>query len=81
MEIRNIVILYNESEITKENIIQDLREEGYKHNFVFANQFTSLEFFETYRMDIDEIWVFGDCKDMWQYQYCVDEGMDLWQML
>ena len=37
MEISNIYLIFNTDEFTKEDIIRDIKDEGYKHNFMFGN--------------------------------------------
>jgi hypothetical protein len=80
MEIRNIVILYNDSEVTKEQITADLKGEGYTHNFMFANPTTKESTLERHLHTIDEVWLFKDCSHMWQYKFFTDKGCDIWQM-
>lgn len=80
MEIRNIVILYNADEVSREAIVDDLQEEGYMHNFMFANNL-SRDVLDIYLMDVDEVWLFKDCSKLWQVEYFMEKGLSPWQML
>jgi pentose-5-phosphate-3-epimerase len=79
MDIRNIMIIFNKEQFTKEEIVADLKAEGYKHNFIFANKI-DLDYMKDYLKKVDEVWCFGDCEDMWLYEMFSNEGMDIWNM-
>jgi len=80
MEVKNIGILYNESELTKEQVVADLKSEGYTHNFLFINPITLSGTLDRHLKTIDEVWLFKDCSKMWQYEYFKSNGKDIWVM-
>lgn len=80
MEIRNIAILNNDIQYTKEQIIAEIKAEGYPHNFLFISDVEKPEDLGGHFRLIDEVWLFGDCTPLWQYSFFKAEGADLWNM-
>lgn len=86
MEIRNVYVIVNTNKFTKERVVAELQEEGYKHNFFFGNvtQFPRNE--DGYDIRIkhikqaDEVWCFGDCSEVYDYKLAKENGADIWQM-
>jgi hypothetical protein len=64
---------------TKEDVIKDIKEEGYKHQFFFAN-FNDATKARVALADSDEVWCFGDCQDIVYYKIAKERGSDIWQM-
>lgn len=79
MDVRNIFILFNKDEFTKEEIVADLKEEGYKHNFIFGFKL-SQENLGDYLRKCDEVWCFGECADQVEFQVSKEMGKDVWIM-
>lgn len=64
---------------TKQMIIKDIQEEGYKHNFFFG-QGQEWDVLEKNMLMANEVWAFGDCSEFDTYEYAKEKGLDLWQM-
>lgn len=77
MDSRKVLIIYNKSTHTKENIILDIKAENYKHYFSFVEWGDT--FLEVMILS-EEIWCFGDCSEMEEYKTAVKMGKDLWKM-
>lgn len=73
------MILFDKTKFTKEEIVAELKAEGYKHNFIFANKI-DLDYAKDYMRKCEEVWCFGDCEEMFMYMMATDEGMDIWTM-
>lgn len=86
MEISNIYLIFNTDEFTKEDIIRDIKDEGYQHNFMFGNIMAHPRNKDGYEQRIrhirqcDEVWLFGHCDDIIDYKIAKELGMDCWQM-
>lgn len=63
----------------KDEVVQEIREEGYNHHFFFAN-FNDIGTTEKSIKDADEVWVWGDCQDNAYYKLAKKLGADIWQM-
>lgn len=74
----NVVILIGRK-YTKHKIIQDIREEGYKHNFFFA-QGQDWELLQKQLDFCQEVWCFGDCTGFDTYEYAKKNNLDIWTM-
>lgn len=66
-------------EFTKDAVVKDLQDEGYKHDFFFGN-FHDCKTAIEYMKNADEVWCFGDCKDLSYFIKAKDFGCDIWQM-
>lgn len=76
---KKIFILIDVHEISKDAVVKDLQEEGYQHDFFFGN-FHDYETTKEYLVSADEVWCFGDCKDLVYYKLARELGADIWQM-
>lgn len=74
-----VYVIINYDKYTLEEVILDIKEEGYKHLFYFAKPLPSLIRLE-YLEASDEIWCFGDCTDISDYKMAVEEGKEIWIM-
>lgn len=72
-----VYIIYNKEQFTKDQIITDIRSEGYAHNFYFDDK-------ENYQLDYieesDEIWIFGEVREYISYKFATELGKDIWTM-
>lgn len=78
MDVKNIVVLNNAS-LNKEDIIVDLKNEGYRHNFCFAS-WVDTHYGASAIEHADEVWTFGDCTDTFLYRHAMEVGADIWNM-
>jgi len=74
-----VYIIYNDSKFSKDNIIYDIKQEGYKHFFFFPKD-REKEFNLEFLKSSKEVWVFGECEDMPDYKLAVELGLDIWRM-
>jgi hypothetical protein len=58
---------------TKEEVIEEIRQEGYKHEFNFDNSSSALQ-------ESQEVWCFGRVNDCDLYHEAVELGKDIWIM-
>lgn len=79
MDIRNVYIIFNSKELTKEQVVRELQEEGYNHNFFFGN-IRNMVIAHEYLKQSDEVWCFGKCDDIEDYMRARELGKDIWQM-
>lgn len=79
MDIRNVVIIFEALRFTKDDIVKDIQEEGYKHNFFFANCDDVVKSKVALEL-ADEVWIFGDCKDIVYFKQAKELGKDIWVM-
>lgn len=78
MDITNVFIIIGRG-WSKQKIVNELREEGYKHNFFFG-QNQDWEILQQ-RLDYSqEVWYFGYCEEYETYKYARKMGYDLWKM-
>lgn len=80
MDIKNVFIIYNPVEFTKNQIIVDLKEEGYSHNFCFSKIEFDRKYLESNLKIADEVWCFGFCEKLLDYSVAKRKGLDIWQM-
>ena len=64
---------------TKQEVIKEIRAEGYTHNFFFGDGMTLKDKLKEMK-HADEIWTFGDCKAYDDFIYAKDKGYDIWVM-
>lgn len=74
----NIYIIIGKG-YNKDRVVRELKEEGYPHNFFFGN-ITDVEYKEVYLETADEVWTFGDCTGIYDYEEAIELGSDLWNM-
>lgn len=80
MDISNVFVIMG-TNWNKKLVIEDIRVEGYKHNFYFSNDRLSNKDDELKKMAIaDEIWCFGDCSANLMYHYAIKNNKDIWRM-
>ena len=65
---------------TKEKAIKEIKEEEYKHNFIFGIDIRDRQSKQYQMLVADEIWCFGDCTKTWDYDHSFCKGYDIWQM-
>lgn len=80
MDINNIFVIYNPTQYTKDEIIKDLKEEGYFHNFCFSKIEYDRKYLENNLNKADEVWCFGNCEKLLDYSVAKRKGLDIWQM-
>lgn len=78
MEIRKIYVIYNANKFKKEDIVKDIKEEGYKHHFFFCDHsgYANREYLDL----ADEVWVWGKCDDIPDFILAQALGADIWFM-
>lgn len=64
---------------TKEKVLEDLKGEGYQHNFYFVDNY-GLGKFKTQGKIANECWCFGNCYNHPIYLYSEKNSIDIWQM-
>lgn len=79
MAIRKIAIIHSDK-YTKETILEDMREEGFKYYFKFINDLELDDDKALYLEASDEVWTFGDVADQYNYDIAIDMGCDIWSM-
>lgn len=78
MDLINVFIIIGRG-YNKQKIVNEIREEGYKHNFFFGQgqDFNILKD----KMDFcNECWHFGDASGYDMYEYAKKVGKDIWDM-
>ncbi len=78
MDIQNVFIIIGKG-WNKRKIVDELKMEGYKHNFFFCDG-QSFEAAEKNILLTNEVWCFGECDRMYWYQYAKDKGLSIWLM-
>lgn len=74
-----IYVIFNPRKFKREDIIVDLKSERYPHRFFIAER----QPVDKKRKGIslaDEVWCFGNCEQMHDYQLAKEMGKDIWQM-
>ena len=81
MEVRNIFVIVNTLDISFEEVIKDLKEEGYAHNFYFlGKREVDFETEQNCLIRSDEVWCFGHCEENPFYEIAQMMGKDIWIM-
>lgn len=75
----NVVVIIDTDRFTKDDVVKDIKEEGYRHNFFFAN-FHEVEKAKFAIEHAEEVWTWGDCSDQLYYKYAREVGSDIWDM-
>jgi len=78
--ILNVYVIYNSSEFTKEQVVHELEQEDYKHNFFFGNEVIELDKRRKAMIQSDEVWIFGKCDFMQDTIMAEQMVKDRWQM-
>lgn len=76
---KKVYIIYNKDFTTKEKIIEEMNEEGYKHYFTFSGS-NSAEIGHSFLKEADEVWVWHDCSNINDYKIAKSIGKDIWVM-
>ena len=79
MDIRNVYIIFAK-EFTKLEIVNDLKVEKYDHNFIFGCDLQSTQDKDSYLAIAQEVWTFGKCENIQDYNMARARGKDLWKM-
>lgn len=78
MDIVNVCIVYDTYKYTKEDVVEDLKKEGYKHNFYF---FRDILEDDVKQMRVaDEVWQFGECIGNPLLKRAREMGKEIWRM-
>lgn len=80
MDIREVFIITDGKKFNKANVIGIIKSEGYKHNFMFGIPHLSMEETTSYIDKADEVWTFGDCSKVREYEIAVGINADIWVM-
>lgn len=78
MDILNCFIVYDKSKYSKEDIVEELKEEGFRHNFYFFKEDMDLDVRELSKAD--ELWQFGECVGEPILNYAREMGKEIWRM-
>lgn len=76
---KNVVIIMDVSRFTKQEVVDDIKAEGYPYNFFFAN-FNDVKPTKHAIEHADEVWTWGDCTGLKPYEYAKELRLDLWNM-
>jgi hypothetical protein len=71
------VLIIHSLAFTKPQILDDLREEEFKHEFLFVQD---SEDSTKALLECDEVWTFGDLGNTPIILEALDMGCDLWKM-
>jgi len=77
--ISNVYIIFNGLEMTESDVRSILEQEDYKHNFHFGNIQASSKSIEALE-HCDEVWTFGDCRNIPDYIKALELMCDIWRM-
>ena len=76
VDILNIFVIVNYNNFSKQDVIAELKAEGYQHNFTFGIPGKKLHLMK----QCDEVWTFGECVSLPDYQMAQELGKDIWKM-
>lgn len=79
MEIRKIYVIIDLNKYSKDDVVKDIKEEGYKHDFYFGNVDKN-SFSASCLEEADEVWCFGNCEGINDYLMAKMLGKDIWVM-
>lgn len=79
MEKRKIYVIFNPEQFTKDEIVLDLQEEGYVHEFYIDDGILNTDAINNIKT-ADEVWLFGKCLDQNAYKLAEANGADFWIM-
>lgn len=79
LDIKNILVIVDALRFTKDQIVREIKDEGYKHNFLFAN-FNDFKEVEKLISSVDEVWTWGNVEDNAFYKMSKKIGADIWTM-
>lgn len=79
MDLKKVFVIINEAQFTKHEVMKQLKEENYDFDFYFGRigyqDFADLELAHA-----EEVWCFGECKDMKEFKMAKELGKDIWVM-
>jgi len=78
-KIKKVLIIFEEGRFTKEQLLDDLKSEGFKYDFKLATDIEEEHYME-YISVSDEVWTFGDVAEYVITVLCKHEGCDIWRM-
>ena len=83
MDLKNVFIILADN-VTKNDVVDIIIDEGYIDNFVFGGNLPPSEW-QKHMFNCDEIWLFGDelpkeSISREQYKFALSNNMDIWQM-
>lgn len=79
MDLRKVFVIYDTEKYTSDMILQDMRDEGFNHEFKLWTD-VPFKHAEHYLRGADEVWVFGYVDDIMHYQLAKKLGKDFWVM-
>ena len=80
MDVMNVFVIFDITKFSKEQIVDELVGEGYRHNFMFDNMVYPKSVLENYLDQSDEVWCFGKCEGSQAHTLAIKKGFDVWQM-
>lgn len=78
MDLINVFIIIGRG-YNKQKIVNEIREEGYKHNFFFGQNQDWSDLVNRIHF-ADEVWHFGECSEYDTYKFAKKIGKDIWRM-
>ena len=78
MDTDNVFVIIGNG-FKKIDVIREIKDEGYNHNFYFADSDNFSEMIKQLNIS-DETWCFGDCDGLAIYKYADRNGIDFWRM-
>lgn len=63
----------------KNRLVEDLKGEGYEHNF-YVGDINKPNEFQKHMAIADEVWYFGNCEGNIMLMYAERNGFDCWEM-
>ena len=74
----NVYVIFGR-QFSIDEIKQELKEEGYNHNFFFGHRKSYDEKIKGLEV-ADEVWIFGDVKGYEDYEMALVRNLDIWVM-
>lgn len=79
MDLKKVFVIIDLNSFTKEQVIEDLKEEGYRYDFFFGN-LKDAHMTKDLIQSCEEVWCFGECEKTIDYLIARELGSDIWQM-
>ena len=76
--IRDVYVIVGKG-FDKETIVDEIKKEGYEHNFCFSDS-TAFNGMDLPLVISEEVWTFGNCENKDDYKLAKDLGKDIWVM-
>lgn len=80
MDISNIFVIVEKDKFKKQDIVNIITSEGYKHNFFFGATLDKRNDVDTQMEIADEVWCFGNVEGYFEYEMAKELGKDIWIM-